>query len=143
MGNNDDEDSEIEWTPDFRWVDNEPFVGTLDELRLEIYDSEDDTEPARSLTLNDVEVATPEQAREEAKEIRENAPESRWLDGGPTCDIDELIEMLEEAKAEGIDTVYVNDDGIERSPEPYITNNHRGHTSHRPRPGKLREWVEL
>ena len=94
-------------------------------------------------TLENCRVQSMEDAKKQASEIRENAPDEVSLTDGKTCDIDDLIEALQEARERGVDTVYVNDDGQTRHFQPRITNNHRNYHAMKPRPKELYEWVEL
>lgn len=82
-------------------------------------------------------------AKAEADQLREQAPDPEWVCEQRTADIDAVIEALQAAKAQGVDTVYVNDDGMNRQLRPRITNNYYQYVASRPKPDELREWVEL
>lgn len=95
------------------------------------------------ITHENCRVQPMEDAKKQASEMRKNAPDEVPLTDGKTCDIDDLIEALKEARERGVDSVYVNDDGQTRQFQPRITNNHRHYHATKPRPDELHEWVEL
>lgn len=115
------------------------FGGDVDEIEADvtITDAEGNKHCIEKATIK-----SREAVREEARELRENAPPERDL-GDRTADIDDIIRALQEAKEQGVDTVYVNDDGMTRSPDPRITNNRVHYYGTGPKPDELDEWVEL
>ena len=97
---------------------------------------------ATETRIENATIKSREQVREEAQEIRANAPPEYDL-SDRTTDIDEVITALQRAKEHGVSEVYVNDEGMARSPDPRITNNHVHYHGTGPKPGDLEEWVEL
>ena len=136
-----DEDNDVERLNDGFMAEQLTVTGTveIEGVTGEVtVTHEDGTET----TYEDVDIRTQEQAREEAKRIREEAPPKVAL-GVRTTSIDDLIGALQQARERGVERVRVNDDGQSRSCRPQITNNHINYRGMAPRPGDLREWVEL
>lgn len=95
------------------------------------------------MTASDVTVETMDQHDERLEQMEADAPDPEYLTDGSTCAIDDVIDALEEAKARGVDTVYVNDDGQTQHVRPRLTNNMSSLSRMAPPPEELREWVEL
>ena len=111
------------------------FEGSPTDLRIRTDDGD--------MTARDVTVETEDQYRERLAKMREEAPDPECLTDGQTCDIDEVIEALQAAKERGVDTIYVNDDGLTRPTRPWLTHNLEGRSSMAPQPKELNEYVEL
>lgn len=115
------------------------FGGEVDEIEanVTITDSEGNKHRIEKATIK-----SREKVREEARELRKNAPLEYDL-GDRTADIDDIIRALQQAKGRGVREVYVNDDGMTRSPDPRITNNHVHYYGNGPEPDGFNEWLEL